>query len=94
MESIQEGEVPCKREVLTEQDHFNEYLITRLRTQWGVDLDYIAERFGKKYRSYLLEVSQPYVKDQYAKRNGSVLILTDKGKFVSDSVFRDLMKTQ
>lgn len=90
-DSVLNGQIPCKRENLTMQDHFNEYLITRLRTRWGVDLDEISQKFGSGYRDYLVKAASFFIEQQYLKRSGDILILTREGKFISDAIFRELI---
>lgn len=93
-ESIIQGEIPGRREHLSRVDLFNEYMITRLRTQWGLDLEAVRRKFGDQYINHLLEAAQPYMKDLYLQQSGNTLVLTDDGKFISDSIFRDLMWTE
>ncbi|MCF8335220.1 MAG: radical SAM family heme chaperone HemW [Bacteroidales bacterium] len=93
-DSLLKGQIPCKWEILTKRDHFNEYLMTRLRTHWGVDLAKISRKFGSGYRDYLLKAARPFLNNQYLKRKGNVLTLTNEGKFISDTIFREIFKEE
>jgi oxygen-independent coproporphyrinogen-3 oxidase len=42
-------------EILSEADRFNEYIMTGLRTIWGVSLNRIKSEFGQVYLDYLLK---------------------------------------
>ena len=43
---MKEGKIPFEREVLSTEDHVNEYLLTTLRTQWGSDLVKLKQEYG------------------------------------------------
>mgnify|MGYP006299249167 CR=1 FL=1 len=91
---LNKEQIPFKREKLTTQEHFNEYLITRLRTQWGVDLSEINRKFGSHYKDYLLKAIQFFLKNKYINRSGNILSLTREGKFISDAIFRQIILSE
>lgn len=91
VKSVLNGKIPCKKEILTMQDRFNEYLITRLRTQWGVDLAAIDRNFGPGYKDCLLTAARSFLDRHYLERNGNILSMTNKGKFISDAIFREII---
>jgi len=90
IKSIEAGELPSEREVLSEKDKFNEYIMTGLRTKWGVSLEKIENDFGKNYADYLNEQSSEYVKDGLLKLTNDVFTITKKGKFLSDGIAANL----
>ena len=45
------------KEPLTKTDGYNEYVMTGLRTIWGVSLEQVEE-FGERYLLYLLDQSK------------------------------------
>lgn len=47
--SLEQGEIPMESEVLSIEDKYNDYIMVRLRTKWGIDLEYIREKFGEYY---------------------------------------------
>ncbi len=49
IEALQNNQLPCEVEQLSEKDKFNDYVMVRLRTKWGIDLDYIQNEFGNSY---------------------------------------------
>src|SRR5690606_9684481 len=51
IKAIQQGELPIKEEQLSLTDKYNEFIMTRLRTMWGVSLEEVRQKFGKKYYS-------------------------------------------
>ena len=77
-------------EYLTDNDKFNEYLITGLRTSEGVSLGYINENFNKKVNDHFLLVIEKLKKDDLVYRNEDRIILTRRGLFISDYILRML----
>jgi oxygen-independent coproporphyrinogen-3 oxidase len=90
IESINKGIVPREEEQLTEKDKFNEYLMTRLRTEWGADLEEVAWLFGNEKQHYLNEAAKPFLNSGDMKITRNTLFLTNKGKLVSDGIIREL----
>jgi len=58
IKSIIENELPIERETLTISNQYNEYIMTGLRTMWGVSFEKIENDFGEKYVDYLLKQSK------------------------------------
>ena len=71
---------------------YNEYIITGLRTMWGIDLEELKTRFGDELYEYFLQNAQRYFNLNYLKRENSNVALTHKGIFISDGIMSDLMK--
>jgi oxygen-independent coproporphyrinogen-3 oxidase len=88
--SISKGVLPLERELLSNKDKYNEYVMTRLRTKWGVSLSVIENTFGKKYKEYLLAQSCRHVEDGLLLLEDETLKVTKKGKFLSDGIASDL----
>lgn len=91
MDGIKEGKPAMQEEILDKNDHFNDYLITGLRTREGISLNEITRRFGDEYKDYLLKASRNFIDTDKLILDGNYLRLSDKGKFVSDSILRQLV---
>ncbi|MBD79695.1 MAG: coproporphyrinogen III oxidase [Crocinitomicaceae bacterium] len=77
-------------EFLSKQDRFNEYLLTRLRTKWGVDLSYLQNGFPTEYLDELYNgIKEPIQKD-HLKINNDHLLITSAGKLFADKIASDL----
>lgn len=87
--SINNSTLKFDREELSEIDKYNEYLMTNLRTMWGVDLTFLEEKHGK-YLSYSQKCIENYLQNGYMKQAGRQLRLTEKGWLISDRIFSDL----
>ncbi|WP_373060239.1 radical SAM family heme chaperone HemW [Zunongwangia sp. H14] len=90
IKALEKEELPMQTEKLSVTDKYNEYVMTRLRTKFGVDIEEVAERFGKKYKNYLLEQAAGLLKKNLLEERGEVLHITSKGKFLSDGIAADL----
>lgn len=90
LKSIQEGKLPMETETLTQTDRYNEYVMTGLRTVWGISLDRIEQEFGKSYLDYLNQQSARYIEDHLLFLDDNTLRTTRKGKFLSDGIASDL----
>ena len=90
IKSIQENKVPIEFETLTKTDRYNEYVMTGLRTIWGVSLDQIEQKFGKTYLDYLNQQSAKFIDDHLLFLDENILRTTKKGKFLSDGIASDL----
>jgi oxygen-independent coproporphyrinogen-3 oxidase len=92
IKSIEEEILPFTKEILTIQEQYNEYVMTGLRTIWGVSLNKIEQNFGEVYKTYLLEQSQKHINQQFLYLDDSKLFVTKEGKFLSDGIASDLFK--
>ncbi len=78
-------------EILSEDDCFNEYILTRIRTKWGISFSFIDERFGNAKLIYLKKQLQKYDHSGMLLKKNDTVCLTHKGLFVSDEIMADLM---
>ncbi|MCV2485982.1 radical SAM family heme chaperone HemW [Flavobacterium sp. SH_e] len=90
LKAIQNDELPIETETLTISDRYNEYIMTGLRTIWGVSLERIEKEFGSEYLNYLLEQSQKFLNDNLLSIENNILKPTPKGKFLTDGIASDL----
>jgi oxygen-independent coproporphyrinogen-3 oxidase len=90
LKSIQENKLPLETETLTKTDRYNEYVMTGLRTIWGISLDRIATEFGKTYLDYLNQQAAKYIEDHLLFIDDNILRTTKSGKFLSDGIASDL----
>ena len=90
VKSIQENQLPNEVEILSKTDRYNEYIMTGLRTIWGVSLEKIASEFGNDYLDYLQNQMQKFLKDDLLFVENNILKTTKKGKFLTDGLASDL----
>ena len=90
IKSIQENKLPIEIETLTKTDRYNEYIMTGLRTIWGVSLERIEKEFGKTYLDSLNQQASKFIEDNLLFVDNNILRTTKKGKFLSDGISSDL----
>jgi len=90
LKAIQENQLPIETEILSKTDRYNEYVMTGLRTIWGISLERIATEFGQTYLDYLNQQAAKYMEDHLLFVDENILRTTKKGKFLSDGIASDL----
>ncbi len=90
LKALQKDELPNEVEKLTLEDRYNEYVMTGLRTIWGVSLVRIEQEFGSQYLDYLKQQSQKFIVDGLLCITDGILKPTLKGKFLTDGIASDL----
>jgi oxygen-independent coproporphyrinogen-3 oxidase len=90
LKSLEENKLPNEIEILSKTDRYNEYIMTGLRTIWGVSLDRIENEFGTTYLEYLTNQAQKFLDDNLLSIEENVLKATKKGKFLTDGMASDL----
>ncbi|CDF80858.1 oxygen-independent coproporphyrinogen III oxidas e [Formosa agariphila KMM 3901] len=90
--AIQFKELPSEVEILSLNDKYNEYVMTGLRTIWGVSLQTVETVFGSDFKSYILNQSEKYLKEELLYIDGDNLKVSTKGKFLSDGIASHLFK--
>ncbi len=94
IKSIQESRLPSEVEILTVTDRYNEYIMTGLRTIWGVSLEKVKTDFGIRYYDYLIQNAEKFLKNEFLEIVSSSgvenLKTTQKGKFLTDGITSDL----
>ena len=90
LKSIRDNKLPNEIEILSVTDRYNEYVMTGLRTVWGVSLNRIENEFGIEYLEYLNKQAQKFLDDDLVFIENNILKPTAKGKFLTDGIASDL----
>jgi len=90
IKALQKDKLSMQEEKLSEVDKYNEYVMTRLRTMWGVSPEEVKEKFGLKHKKYLMEQADPYLEKDLIILKNKNLHITVKGKFLGDGISSDL----
>ncbi|WP_165749111.1 radical SAM family heme chaperone HemW [Cellulophaga sp. Z1A5H] len=88
--ALANDQLPIEVEVLSETDRYNEYVMTGLRTIWGVSLTRIYSDFGANFHKYLLQQAEKHIEQHLLKVENDTLLTTKKGKFLADGIASDL----
>ena len=78
-------------ETLSENEKFNEYVLTRMRTKWGIEEQQIKEIFGAKLLQHFRKEVKKYMISGMVKNESGIFTFTRKGLLVSDNILSNLM---
>lgn len=70
---------------------YNDFVITRLRTTWGMSLSELRTEYGEELYAYCLRMAQPHLQQHMLEIRDDVLKLTPQGVFISDGIMSDLL---
>ncbi len=87
---MERGVRDYEEELLGTEELQHEYILTRMRTQWGIAYADYAERFGAQALEALRRAATPYLATERLTDVDGVLRLTERGVFVSDGILADL----
>ena len=79
---------PHQSEVLTDDELYDETVMTRLRTSEGLSLDLLTA----SYRAYCMAQAEPHLRAGRLEQAGSTIRLTRQGIFTSNDIISDLMR--
>jgi len=91
IKALNSGTLMFEREDLNKRIRFNEYIMTSLRTMWGIDLDYVEEKFDKEGFDYIVNLSGKLIDYGLMKQDKKTLVLTNQGQMISDNIISELM---
>ena len=90
IKKIEANLLPLEIETLSQNDKYNEFVMTGLRTSWGISLKTISSRFGDHYKDFLLKQAQFYITKHLLYIDNDSLKATKKGKFLTDGIASEL----
>lgn len=91
IKAVNSGKPFFESEELDKNARFNEYIMTSLRTMWGIDLDFIENNFEKEGYDYVVNLSGKFKAYGLMKQDKKSLVLTNQGKMISDNVISEFM---
>ncbi len=91
--AINSGCADYEKEELDFRKKFNEYMMTSLRTMWGIDLEYVERNFEKEGFDYITNIAERFVSYGMMRQQKNSLILTDQGVMIADNIISEFMMT-
>ena len=88
--SIGEGIVPQEKEELTLTEQLNEFIMISLRTAEGLNLEQVAQQFGRDKKSILEKELAKHFAHNLVKKEGNAVQLTESGMLMADGIAADL----
>lgn len=86
IESIEQGLIPFEEETLTLTQQLNEYIMTALRTNTGIDLTEVEKRFGKEHALLLIKKAEKELRSGLLIQSHNHLMLSAPGKLFADGI--------
>lgn len=91
IKTVNSGKPYFESEDLNIKTRFNEYIMTSLRTMWGIDLQYVERTFEKEGYDYVINLSGKFRDYGLMKLEKNTLVLTNQGKMISDNIISEFM---
>lgn len=92
LKNLHENKLANEVEVLSENDRFNELVMIRLRTIYGLDELEIKANFPKEFYTDFLEELKPHLENETVEYSNGIYRITDKGKFLADGIASSLFR--
>ncbi|MEN9963522.1 MAG: radical family heme chaperone HemW [Bacteroidota bacterium] len=91
MNELASSKIPEEKEILDETQSLNEFIMIRLRTQEGLDLKTVEEKYGDKKRAELQSNMQRFLlKGHLIESEPERYVLSREGKLYADGIAAEL----
>ena len=90
IDQIRDGDNYYKKENLTKVDQYNEYIMTGLRTIWGVSVKHIELNFDVRFKNYFLKKIKSHIAKKNVYKEDDLYLTTQSGRFLADGIASDL----
>lgn len=84
------GKAPIEKESLTPEQRYDEYIMLRLRTHWGIDLKWLKREMGERFSTFCEQHAQPLIAQGRLSQTREFLYLTDQQMLFADGVAEEL----
>ena len=91
LDGIENNKPYSESETLSEQDRFNDYIITGLRTIWGISEEVVRNEFSAQYLVHFQKVREKYIQSGHVINTPEKVCLSADGLFISDQIMADFM---
>ena len=78
------------QEVLSPEQRYDEYVMLRLRTHWGIDLKWMKREMGERFSTFCEQHAKPLVAQGRLSQTREFLYLTDEQMLFADGVAEEL----
>ncbi|MEO7175875.1 MAG: radical SAM family heme chaperone HemW [Saprospiraceae bacterium] len=85
IQSISDGNIPSEKEILSADSIYHEYVMTRLRTSWGIDIEEIKD-MGTAYEENFMRQIESFLQSGQIEQKGGHFTLTRNGKLYADQI--------
>ena len=88
--SLQNGNIYYETEIPDRKEQYHEYLLTHLRTNRGISIEAVDQKWGSTYRQHLQKSAEAFINGKMLLKKEDKLVLTRKGMFISDYIISSL----
>jgi oxygen-independent coproporphyrinogen III oxidase len=92
LKGIEIGNLDFEKEILTPNQQYNEYVMTALRTIWGVDIEHIQKKFSVEMKHFFEKKVLQFIDNELVAAQNGFYVLTAKGKFLADGIAAELFQ--
>jgi oxygen-independent coproporphyrinogen-3 oxidase len=90
IQAIRQQDSFYETEILSIQNRINEYIMTALRTMWGINLSHIEKIFGQDIATQIIKEAQTFLDYGQLELKGNHLVLSSSGKVIADHIMSEL----
>ena len=91
IDATENGTLDFEIEELDQATRYNDFVITAIRTCWGMSLDKLKTDFGTRLYDYCLRMARTHIEQGTLQITDGTLRLTEQGIFVSDGIMSDML---
>ena len=91
LKGIRTGQLDFEIEELDLYTRYNDFVITSIRTCWGMPLSQLRTNYGETLYNYCLRMAKPHIQQGVLEIKEDTLKLTSEGIFISDGIMSDLL---
>ncbi|MDP2112918.1 MAG: radical SAM family heme chaperone HemW [Bacteroidota bacterium] len=91
LDGLENDQPYSESEIITEQDRYNDFIITGLRTVWGISEEFIKTAFTPKYAVHFQKCKEKYLQSGHLLCNSGTVSISPEGLFISDKIMADFM---
>ena len=91
LEGIENNLPYWEAEILSEQDRYNDFIITGLRTSWGISEKAVQENFSDRYYTHFQRCRDQYLQSGKLEYALGKVRINPEGLFISDKIMADFM---
>ena len=91
LKGIASGKPNYEIEELDLYTRYNDFVITSIRTCWGMSLSHLRSEYGEELYRYCLRMAKSHLEQGVLEIEEDTLRLTQEGIFISDGIMSDLL---
>jgi len=91
LDGVENRKPYSESEILSVYDRYNDYIITGLRTIWGISEEFIKREFPEKFWIHFRQIKEKNIQTGHVISLPDKVCLSQDGLFISDKIMADFM---